>query len=345
MKKVTFFCGGKEVPASRFRVDPVADYLSHDGWCVKKIYGYGPLDHHLGNSIIRKGYRASCRLRRAVKTARWHSQGPVVVQRLAWPWSSIAEQKLAQRTDGFVFDFDDAVFLGGNGKISFSRDRALKKIFSLSDKIVAGNSWLANYASDFGDVTIIPTCIDTEKYSPKSNNLGDTPVIGWIGTSGNFPYLEQLIVPLKKLRKDGLKFTFLICSDVINKSLFNSLNADFVKWSSEREVAILQSLDIGLMPLFDDDWCKGKCSFKIIQYSSVGVPSIGSAVGFNNDVILDEKTGYLVKNFDWYSPIRTLLEDSGLRKKMGNNARSRMIKNYDIRSAGKQYKKILENFS
>jgi glycosyltransferase involved in cell wall biosynthesis len=343
-KPVTFFCGGRDVPASRFRVEPVASYLADTGWDVNTVYGYGNLDHRLGNGLIRRAYRAGCRISRYVKTASYKPAGPVVVQRLAWPWNSGAERLLARNAEGFVFDFDDAVFLGGNGKVSGSRDNALKQVFRASDRVVAGNSWLAEYASDFGDVTVIPTCIDTRKYSPEQKVGEGIPVVGWIGTSGNFPYLSQLVASIKRLRADGFKFRFVICSDAVDRRLFADLGAEFVKWNAKDEVKILQDFDIGLMPLFDNDWCKGKCSFKLIQYKAVGIPSIGSAVGFNKDVIIHEETGFLVDSSDWYQPLKRLITEPDLRRAMGEAARSRAVSSFDVSFAGDQYQKLLGEF-
>lgn len=342
--EITFFCGGKDVPASRFRVEPVANFLSAHGWPVETIYGYGRFDHKLGNGVLRRAYRASCRVSRYTKTAFYSPNGPVMVQRLAWPWGSGAEKNLASKTNGFVFDFDDAVFLGGNGKVSDSRSRALKKIFRASDIVIAGNSWLAEYAADSAEVKIIPTCIDTTKYIPAESGLKDFPIIGWIGTSGNFQYLKQLIRPLKCLRDEGVKFKFIICSDAKDLQLFKSLHAEFIKWNAFDELSVLQGFDVGIMPLFKNNWCKGKCSFKLIQYKAVGIPSVGSSVGFNNDVILNGVTGFLVDEHGWYDSLKTLLLDESLRDKMGKNARLVAEKNYDISVSGAMYQRIFEKF-
>lgn len=339
---VTFFCGGKQVPASRFRVDPISDFLASQGWEPQTVYGYGPLDQKLGNGIPRRAYRAACRVKRYITTSIYQPNGPVVVQRLAWPWYSGAEISLAKRAGGFVFDFDDSVFLASNGAVSSSRDKALKSLFEVSNKVVAGNSWLADYASDYCDVEVVPTCIDTRKYLPKESVDNIEPVIGWIGTSGNFPYLRQLVDPLARLRAEGFKFKVVLCSDVRDDQLLKLLGADFIKWSSEGELATLQSFDIGLMPLFDDDWCRGKCSFKMIQYMAVGVPPVGSAVGFNNDVIADGQTGFLVKGDEWFLPLRELLSDQDLRKFAGRQARSRAVDLFDVSVAGLAYQRILD---
>ncbi|HSP31772.1 MAG TPA: glycosyltransferase [Halomonas sp.] len=343
---MTFICGGRQVPASRFRVDPIAKGLVDIGWNVNKIYGYGDLDQRLSSGLVRRAYRAGCRLRRAMITGCLKLDEPVVLQRLAWPWSGFPETRLAKRVAGLIFDFDDAVFLNGAGNISRLRDTALKSVFSESIHVVAGNSWLAEYASDYADVSVVPTCIDTSRYLPVDDQETDKKtVIGWVGTSGNFKYLYQLIKPLCDLRSSGFLFDFVICSDAVDKQLFGQLGADFVKWTAENEISVIQSFDIGLMPLHDDDWCRGKCSFKLIQYASVGLPSVGSAVGFNKDVIEDGTTGYLVAENEWYEPLSRLVDDHFDRLRMGRNARNVALSRFDVSVAISAYQELLHKIN
>src|SRR5690606_22889756 len=213
--RATFICGGALVPASRFRVHQVEAGLRACGWSTRLIEGYGPLDQRLGGTALQRPYRAACRLRRAWRTARLDSDGPVMVQRLAWPWSAMPEVRLAANCDGLVFDFDDAVFLGAGGRPSRSRRRALDAVFAASRYIVAGNSWLAQAVEAPVPVTVLPTCIDTSRYLPRPDRSpGGRPVIGWIGTSGNFPYLHRLVEPMRRLRAWGCDFDLRICSDV-----------------------------------------------------------------------------------------------------------------------------------
>lgn len=331
------------MPASRFRVHPIAGALSSEGWDTQIIHGYGLLDHKISSPFVRRGYRAACRARRAMRTACLDREGPVVVQRLALPWLAAPEVRLAQRGKQLVFDFDDAVFLGGNGKVNPLRRKALDAVFAAASHVVAGNSWLAQSVNADVQVSVIPTCIDTRKYRPCDQQRRPGPVrIGWIGTSGNFPYLKQLVDPLARLRAKEGSFEFVICSDESNIGLFRELGATFEKWSPERELPFLQSLDIGLMPLADDNWCRGKCSFKMIQYMAVGCPVVASAVGMNIDVIRDGVGGRLVADADWIEPLVAMMQSEELRKITGAQARERAVTRYDTSVAVTAYRAILE---
>src|SRR5690606_34928876 len=106
MKRATFICGGQFVPASRYRVHPIEAGLRAEGWSTRVMHGYGPLDQKINNPLARRGYRAACRVRRALQTAAMRADGPVMVQRLAWPWWSLPEVRLARNCSGLVFDFD-----------------------------------------------------------------------------------------------------------------------------------------------------------------------------------------------------------------------------------------------
>lgn len=340
--RATFICGGELVPASRFRVHPVAESLAAEGWDTQVIHGYGALDQEIAVPFVRNTYRAACRVRRAIRTAFLQTQGPVMVQRLALPWLGTPEKRLAEQNSGFVFDFDDAVFLGANGQENRWRRKALNTVFAHASHVVVGNSWLAEAVTADAPVTVVPTCIDTHYYRPRERKKASEPVrIGWIGTSGNFPYLQQLAEPLAVLRSKGFSFDLVICSDHRNAQLFHELGARFEKWRPEGELAFLQSLDIGLMPLADDDWCRGKCSFKMIQYMAVGCPVVASAVGMNIDVLRDEDGGRLVTGKDWVTPLADLLDSARYRVSVGEAARRRAADAYDLHVAVEAYRQIL----
>ncbi|EGF29414.1 glycosyltransferase, partial [Rhodopirellula baltica WH47] len=137
-----------------------------------------------------------------------------------------------------------------------------------------------------------------------------------MGTATNLHHLNQLILPFRQLRKKH-RFDFVVCSDVKNEGLLNELEASFERWSAEREIQTLQSFDIGLMPLSNEDWCLGKCAFKLIQYLAVGIATVSSAVGMNMDVVSDGDNGFLAYDENWAEPLDQLLSDCEARRRMG----------------------------
>ena len=340
-KKVTFICGGELVPSSRFRVHPIAKALESDGWQTEIIHGYGRVDQKIQSPILRRGYRAMCRGRRAVRTAFIDCDGPVMVQRLALPWVATPELCLGRKNRGLVFDFDDAVFLGSDGSENRFRRKALNAVFEKSAHVVAGNSWLAQQVTADVPTTVIPTCIDTSLYRPLDNRPQNERVhLGWVGTGSNFPNLWQLERPLATLRSNGHAFDFTICSDSFDRELNKRLGAAFKKWTPDTELPFLQSLDIGLMPLQNSDWNRGKCSFKMIQYMSVGCPTVASAVGMNADVLNGDVGGKLVYDEDWLSSLIPLIESSEKRIQASREARLRAVERYDVSVAVANYKTI-----
>jgi len=340
--KVTFVCGGKLVPASRYRVHPVAKRLESRGFDTTIIHGYGRLDQKIPFKIARRFYRLICRVVRAIRMWSLKPNGPVIIQRLALPWWSAPERKISQKGGLILFDFDDAVFLNHSGEVCKYRMKAFQDICSSSAHVIAGNSWLADQVDSAKSISVFPTCIDTSRYAPRAEQKARSCLrIGWIGTSGNFPYLEQLIDPLEKLRAEGFDFEFLICSDERERFLIDSLNASFIRWAEEVELEVLQSFDIGVMPLEDNDWCRGKCSFKLIQYMAVGCVPVASRVGMNIDVIEHEIDGLLVEQDEWYRNLKRLLQDDGLRSRIGLNARSTAVAKYDISRAADDYLKLI----
>ena len=341
-KKIIAISGGSLVPSTRYRVDQILAGLSELGWESKSLYGYGPLDHHLKWRPAQFGYRSACRFARAWKTATIFHDGPVLLQRLAIPFSSLPESVLLKRNKRVVFDFDDAIYLNRRQQNCERRRQSLRRVFSACRHVIAGNQVLASQVEDLAPVTVIPSCINTEKYCPLEKQSDGAPTIGWMGTAGNFSNLKQLIEPLAELRRHHT-FKFVICSDQEDGELFQRLNAGFVRWSPTKEIPTLQSFDIGIMPLDDNAWTRGKCAFKLIQYMSVGKAVVASPVGMNRDVIDGQKNGLFANEQDWYEPLNLLLSNETKRAQMGIEARKRVLRDYSLVSAVTKYDRVFSN--
>jgi glycosyltransferase involved in cell wall biosynthesis len=230
-----------------------------------------------------------------------------------------------------VLDFDDAVWTVHPQEAATDRGRARKaklgRRFEAAcrriDLAVAGNGYLANRASACArSVAVIPTPIDTAAYVPRPAGApGGEVVVGWMGTSGNYFFLESILPSLAPLPGN---VRLLLVSDRPPPEGLRGL-AGYERWDGAREAAQLQSMDIGLMPLTDDEYTRGKCGFKILQYMACGVVPVASAVGFNKDIVTHGVDGFLVEAGggpeEWRKYVALLAGDAGLRRGMAEAAR------------------------
>lgn len=245
------------------------------------------------------------------------------------PWilaASVFARKL-------IFDFDDAIWT--SPKMNWSVPTKvqmrlrLRTILSRASCVTVGNSYLAEYAGKYNrNMRVIPTCVDTDYYRPGPSREGETLRIGWIGSRPNLIYLEHLEAVFQRLSANGSISLVVICDREYRSP---DLPTEFIPWSLEGELPALQGLDIGVMPLADDEWTRGKCGFKTIQYMACGIPSISSRVGMNKEIVQDGKNGFLAGNDDeWVEKLSLLIGDAGLRKRMGQAGRRTVEDKYGV---------------
>jgi len=245
-----------------------------------------------------------------------------------------------------IFDFDDAIWLPNTSKenVIASTVKWHSKTVSIckwSKAVSVGNAYLAQYASQFSsNVVVNPTTIDTEGlHVPKKTN-NDIPVIGWTGTHSTGKYLESIISALNEVSK-AQKFTFLYIS---NKAPdFDIPNLEYVKWSKDSEIDDLNRIDIGVMPLENDQWSEGKCGFKALQYMALEIPALVSPVGVNTKIVDDGVNGYHCKTeVEWVERLTELIENHELRNKMGVEGRKKVIAEYSVKSNAAHFLKIVK---
>ena len=243
---------------------------------------------------------------------------------------------IKQFSKKIIFDFDDAIFdfpvePKFSEKEKKARTQRLKAFINACDKIIAGNSYLKSETKQrFGkDSEIIPTCLDMDYYKPGKSGASETTTIGWTGMSANNHYLKETVVPLKMIKeKYAEKVRIKIVSD--RAPDFFDFKFEFKKWELNNEISDLHSFDIGIMPLSkEDEWAKGKCSFKALQYMAVEKPVVLTPLGMNKDVISDGKEGFFAETQkDWTEKLIRLIIDRPLRQKMGKFGRERVQKYY-----------------
>jgi len=261
------------------------------------------------------------------------------VYREAYPFGPPLFETLLAHAQGrpVIYDFDDAIFLSNTSEAN-SFASALKypqKVASIirrSALVLAGNEYLAGYARQYNsNVTVLPTCVDTGGFAPRRTpRAASAPlVVGWIGTPTTAAYLEALGPTLTRLAA-AHPLTLRVSGSGRPMS-FEGVRTTNEPWSLDREVELFNTCDIGVYPLTDDEWAKGKCGFKAIQFMACGVPVVAAAVGVNREIIQDGVNGLLASNErEWHDKLSRLLGDAQLRHRLGAAGRKTIEQRYSL---------------
>lgn len=242
----------------------------------------------------------------------------------------------------FIYDFDDAIWLPNysQSNAKFHRLKAygkVRKITKWADQITVGNAYLKEFASEYNDnITVIPTTIDLDNVHNGKTDQNKKPlIIGWTGSHTTMDYLPLLLPTLKELRKE-FEFKFRVISNHPPKLDFEDI--EYVQWNRETEIDDLKEIHIGVMPLEDNEWAKGKCGFKGLQYMSLHIPSVMSAVGVNPEIVDHKTNGWLCADIeDWKDALRTLIQDKELREKLGNGGYKTVKERYSVEANAPKY--------
>ena len=257
----------------------------------------------------------------------------------------------------WVFDFDDAIYLdpvGGSALLApFRRpEETTARLCRGAAGVLAGNATLAAFAESARDepkgVHHIPTVIDTDRFRPPEAAEADSadPVLGWIGTHTTARYLTHILPALEDLFS-RIPFRLRVVSN--RPPEWNGttrLPVDFERWSPEREVAVTQELDVGLYPLEDTPWTRGKCGFKAIQYLACGVPVVCSSVGVLPQVVPDGIAGVQVPTGgDWAAALEPLLTTPEARRRLGGLGRQHVVETYSVAAVVDRMASIMRDAS
>jgi glycosyltransferase involved in cell wall biosynthesis len=237
----------------------------------------------------------------------------------------------------FVFDFDDAIFLRYTYISPVSRYLRLLKfprktsvICQLASHVLAGNSYLADYASRFNQhVTVVPSTVDTNSYTFENHKPPtDVPVIGWTGSYSTVQYLDDLRPTLQRLAKRE-RFKLRVIG--VPSYQLEGVDVEAIPWHPATEVDDLRRVDIGIMPLPDDEWTRGKCGMKALQYMGLGIPCVCSPVGVNPTIVRDDENGLLAATEDqWIEQLTRLLHSPPLRERLGKAGRATVEAEYSV---------------
>lgn len=252
----------------------------------------------------------------------------IFIQKVLLPTSIIERIKNIYKKP-IIFDFDDAIYAGK----PYDKQKFDQQI-PLYDLIILENSFTKQYVNEFGNDNIIMITgpIDCNRYYSKVWTKKDKIIIGWIGSLSTQKYLTMLKNTFKRLNTTYKNLIFeLIGAQNID---FDGVPIRLKRWSLDNEVKDLQNFDIGIAPLPDNEWTRGKGGYKLLQYMAIGIPCVASPVGINRELVKDGENGFLAETEDeWFKKLSILIESPELRRDMGIRGRDLVVKNYSLEVA------------
>ena len=345
-----------KAPSQRFRFEHFFDrlraagidihvqsFIDEETWSI--LYRSG---HHLAKVVgVLRGF-----LRRCAMLARARRYDAVFVHREASPLGPPVFEFLLARVlrVPLIFDFDDAIWLpntsSGNRWIAGLKWHGkTASICRWAHRISAGNDHLAEYARRFNQrVTVVPTVVDTEaRHDRLQDQDVERPAIGWTGSHSTMHYLDELVAVLRRLRQ-RFDFETIVISD--KPPAFELEGLRFIPWNKDSEIDDLLRFHIGVMPLRDDVWARGKCGFKAIQYMALGIVPVVSPVGVNSVLVADGTTGMLADDeWAWEAALADLLTDHARRATMGRAARTRIVEAYSVTATWPVFASLFDDVS
>ncbi|HWH34596.1 MAG TPA: glycosyltransferase [Acidimicrobiales bacterium] len=329
MIDVAAITSGRSVPSRRFRVAQHVPALAGHGIRVRELvpriekYAPPPLADH--------AWAAPVVTSRVAKAAWAVPKLATRIPGVAATWSADLTWLQREMVPGFVtleivtkrpwvFDVDDAVWLGRAGAPA-----AIARLARGADVVMAGNEYLASWCEAQGaTVRIVPTAVDTDRYRATTRvPADDRPlVIGWMGTSANFRYLERIASPLSSFLRSSPAELFVVADRRPQLPGIPPERLRWQRWSAETEVEAIQAMDIGLMPLGTDEWSEGKCALKMLQYLACEVPALVSPTGMTEAILGGGDLGPSLRTAaDWLAALEELRDDDALRRRRGEQGR------------------------
>ncbi len=332
--RVVAITGGKNVPSRRFRIDALAPFLAKRNIELSElcptINSYPPSSH-----LLRLPWFVAALMERLTLLYRSRGYDAVILQREMISTLPTLERLLPKPR---VLDVDDAIYLHRNGKAAEYAARSCSLI-------VCGNLYLAEKFSQWNsNVVVIPTGVDTEQLRPINNiNNAESLIIGWIGTAGNYPYLESIEPALRKVLGAYKNARLQIISNQFPTFLQHlGQQLDYRRWRPGIENDLLPQFTIGIMPLVDSEWARGKCAFKMLQYMAAGVPVVTSPVGMNRVILEAGEVGFSANSTqDWVEALIGLLDNSELASGLGANGRKLVEEKYSLKQVAMSWANVL----
>ncbi len=333
--------------SSRYRIYQYLPYLREMGLDVQvqpfTTASLQAMIHSKGNNLSKTAKFISATARRLWGIRLVSGADVTVVHREAFPFGPpLLERAIAKWSKQLVFSFDDALYAhfpyasGRSARLlyRFKYPRNIAPVIRASTAVIAGNKTLAAYAGQYSErVHIIPTAIDTGKYPLRPSGPDPQVItIGWLGSSSTSPYIKLIERALSTVaERYGTRVRFKFVGD---PHLRVGIRDAVVKgWALEEELSDLHSFDIGLMPLDDSEWTRGKCAFKALQYLAVGIPVVASPVGAATDVVRDGENGlWATTQEQWTRALEVLIAQPDLRRRLGSSGRRMVEEQFSVNS-------------
>jgi glycosyltransferase involved in cell wall biosynthesis len=342
-------------PSQRYRIEQWEPLLRASGVEIT----YRPFEDAELNAILYQRGRLAGKLRlvggalvrrfREVRGAR-DFDAVYVLREAALLGPPFFERMLARSGTPYVFDFDDAVFeryvSPANGYLSYLKfPGKTRTICRLAAHVMAGNDYLADYARKVNpNVTVVPTTVDTEKYTVEERPPNDVPVIGWTGSYSTAQHLLTLAGALRRLAERERFRLRVIGAPNMGLDALGGLEVESLPWRSETEVEDLRPFDVGVMPLPEDRWSRGKCGMKALQYMGLAIPTVCSPVGVNSEIIRDGENGLLARDEgEWVEKLGLLLRSPELRARLGRAGRATVEERYSARAQAPRVLRVFES--
>lgn len=318
--KLAAFTSSLHDPSSRLRVRQYISYLSSLGIDTREYYPRTGSAHPSKSGIARIPWLTGQLWQRYRQIRHVEPYDVVLLQRQMIATINTLESWLSGPR---ILDIDDAVW-------STCRFNSIDRLARNCDTVICGNDFIAEHFTPLRrDTHVIPTAVDTNIWMPPPTTHDAHPSIGWIGTHGNFDYLYSVEASLAVVLREQPNVRLLIVSDA--RPRFSILPEDRViyrAWSEKSEVSDVQSMTVGIMPLVDSLWARGKCSLKLLQYMACGVPAVASPVGANIQVAAHGGVLLAGSPKQWEEALLYLLADTSARSIIGHAGRQTVVGHY-----------------
>jgi len=333
--KIAALTQGLNIPSARFRIRQLVDPLAHHGITLEELPAI-PDAYPPAGGLPRLAWISSTFMNTLKRTIRSRNYDVCILQRELISTLPTLEAFVGKP---MIADIDDAIWLYRGGV-------AAHYLAKQAHHLVAGNAHIAEHFANLGcQVTIIPTGVDTDRFHPlKPLVKRDYGVIGWSGTAGGYAYFEPLEAALGELLDRNRNWRLRFISDRAPRfTRLPAAQVEYRPWSIEEEAALTADMDIGLMPLDNSPWSLGKCSYKMLLYMACEIPVLASDVGMNTEILRMGEVGLGAQsNEDWISGLEALMQDTTLRRRLGETGRQLVKECFSLDVVTSQWLQLIQ---